>query len=118
VPNQRRRDDAKVVCELLREVSGEPPVLWGPSIIGFGSVRLTYASGREVDTPVAGFAPRKADTTVYFLEGFEERTDLLARLGPHTIGKSCLHIKRVSDVDLDVLRELVTDSVRRVRQRL
>jgi hypothetical protein len=115
VPNLRRRDDAKVVCELLREVSGETPVLWGTSIVGFGRVRLTYASGREVDTPVTGFAARKANTTVYLLDGFEERADLLARLGPHTIGKACLYIKRVSDVDLDVLRELVADSVRQVR---
>ena len=112
VADERRRADAKVVCRLLQEVSGQEPVLWGTSIVGFGSVRLRYASGRELDWPVIGFSPRKAATTVYLMEGFEERADLLARLGPHSTGKSCLYLKRLSDVDLDVLRELVAESVR------
>ena len=112
VADERRRADAKVVCRLLQEVSGQEPVLWGTSIVGFGSVHLRYASGRELDWPVVAFSPRKAATTVYLMEGFEERADLLARLGPHSTGKSCLYLKRLSDVDLDVLRELVAESVR------
>ena len=112
VADERRRADAKVVCRLLQEVSGQEPVLWGTSIVGFGSVHLRYASGRELDWPVVAFSPRKAATTVYLMEGFEERADLLARLGPHSVGKSCLYLKRLSDVDLDVLRELVAESVR------
>ena len=114
VPDERRRDDARTVCRLLQEVTGEEPVLWGTNIVGFGSVRLRYASGRELDWPVTGFSPRKAATTVYLMDGFEERRDLLARLGPHSTGRSCLYLKRLSDVDLDVLRELVADSVRHV----
>jgi len=115
VPDGRRRDDAKAVCRLMQEVTGEEPVLWGTSIVGFGSTALRYASGRELDWPVVGFSPRKAATTVYLMDGFEERGDLLARLGPHSVGKSCLYLKRLSDVDLDVLRELVAESVRGVR---
>ena len=114
VPDERRRDDAKTVCRLMQEVTGEEPVLWGTNIVGFGSVRLRYASGRELDWPVTGFSPRKAATTVYLMDGFEERSDLLARLGPHSTGRSCLYLKRLSDVDLDVLRELVAESVRHV----
>ena len=114
VADERRRDDARTVCRLMQEVTGEEPVLWGTSIVGFGSVRLRYASGRELDWPVTGFSPRKTATTVYLMDGFEERSDLLARLGPHSTGRSCLHLKRLSDVDLAVLRELVAESVRYV----
>jgi hypothetical protein len=112
VADERRRGDAKTVCRLMQEVTGQEPVLWGASIVGFGNVRLRYASGRELDWPVIGFSPRKAATTVYLMEGFEDRADLLGRLGPHLIGKSCLYLKRLSDVDLDVLRELIAESVR------
>jgi uncharacterized protein DUF1801 len=114
VADERRRDDAKAVCRLMQEVTGEEPVLWGTGIVGFGSVRLRYASGRELDWPVTGFSPRKTATTVYLMDGFEERSDLLARLGPHSTGRSCLYLKRLSDVDLTVLRELVAESVRHV----
>ena len=114
VADERRRDDAKAVCRLMQEVTGEEPVLWGTSIVGFGSVRLRYASGRELDWPVTGLSPRKTATTVYLMDGFEERSDLLARLGPHSTGRSCLYLKRLSEVDLAVLRELVAESVRHV----
>jgi hypothetical protein len=114
VADERRRADATALCRLMQEVTGQEPVLWGTSIVGFGSVRLRYASGRELDWPVTGFSPRKAATTVYLMDGFEERADLLARLGPHSTGRSCLYLKRLSDVDLDVLRELIAESVQRV----
>lgn len=116
VPDERRRADARTVCRLLQEVSGEQPAMWGPSMVGFGSVHLRYASGRELDWPVVAFSPRKAATTVYLMEGFEERAELLARLGKHTTGKSCLYLKRLSDVDLDVLRELVAETVQHFRR--
>jgi Domain of unknown function (DU1801) len=112
VPDQRRRDEARTVCRLMQEVTGEVPVLWGTGIVGFGSVRLRYASGRELDWPVTGFSPRKTATTVYLMDGFEERLDLLARLGPHSTGKSCLYLKRLSDIDLDVLKALIAESAR------
>jgi Domain of unknown function (DU1801) len=112
IPDQRRRDEARTVCRLMQEVTGEVPVLWGTGIVGFGRVRLRYASGRQLDWPVTGFSPRKTATTIYLMDGFEERLDLLARLGPHSTGKSCLYLKRLSDIDLDVLTALIAESAR------
>ena len=114
IPDERRRDDARTVCRLMQEVTGEPPVLWGTGIVGFGRVGLRYASGRELGWPVTGFSPRKTATTIYLMDGFEERADLLARLGPHSTGKSCLYLKRLSDIDLDVLKALVAESARQM----
>lgn len=116
VADERRREDAQAVCRLMQQVTGEEPVLWGTSIVGFGRVRLRYTSGRELDWPATGFSPRKAATTVYLMNGFEEHTELLAQLGPHSVGKSCLYLKRLSDVDLNVLAALVTESVRAMRK--
>ncbi len=115
VPDATRRADARSVCRMMTEVTGEPPVLWGSRIVGFGSTRLRYASGRELEWPVTGFAPRKASTTIYLMDGFEERADLLERLGPHSTGRSCLYVKRLEEVDQVVLRELVQVSVVHVR---
>lgn len=98
VPDEQRRVDAKVVCDLMAEVTGEPPVMWGESIVGFGSRHLRYASGREVDWMVIGFSPRKASLTLYLMEGYDGYGDQLGRLGTFTTGKSCLYIKRLSDV--------------------
>ncbi len=113
VPNEHRRSDARALCELMRSVTGEPPVMWGPSIVGFGSYRYRYESGRTGDAPLAGFSPRKANLVVYLVAGFEDRyPKLLAELGPHTTGKACLYLKRLRDVDLDVLRQLVARSMR------
>lgn len=112
VPSDRRRDEARTVLALMREVTGEEPAMWGPSMVGFGSVHYRYDSGREGDMFAAGFSPRKTALTVYLAEGFDEREDLLDRLGPHTTGKSCLYLKRLDAVDLDVLRTLVEISYR------
>lgn len=111
VPDARRRADAQLVCDLLARITGEPPVLWGPSIVGFGERTLTIASGRQTAWPEVGFSPRKTATVLYLMDGYEHRTDLLNRLGPHSTGKACLYLKRLDDVDLDVLEELVTASV-------
>ncbi len=116
VPDERRRADARVVLDLLRRTTGYPPVMWGPSIVGFGSYHYRYASGREGDFLIVGFSPRKAATTVYLYGGFEDRTDVLARLGPHSIGKGCLYLKRVTDIDLAVLEELIMSSVQAARE--
>jgi hypothetical protein len=113
VPDQRRRADAERLCTILREVTGEPPVIWGPSIVGFGSYRYTYESGRTGDWPLAGFSPRKQQLVVYLVGGFEERyASVLARLGPHKAGKGCLYLKRLADVDENALRELIDRTVR------
>jgi hypothetical protein len=97
--------------ELLKEVTGKPPEMWGDSIIGFGTYHYRYASGREGDWMLTGFSPRKQNITLYIMAGFDEYAGLLERLGKHSIGKSCLYIKRIEDIDLDTLRELVRLSV-------
>ncbi|MGH2583789.1 MAG: DUF1801 domain-containing protein, partial [Dehalococcoidia bacterium] len=112
-PDERRRADARQVCALMQEVTGEPPVLWGSSIVGFGSYHCRYASGHEGDAPLVGFAPRTQQLVLYLIGGFEDRHQAtLARLGPHTTGKGCLYLKRLVDVDQDALRELIDRSVR------
>ena len=110
-----RQSDAREVDALLTEVTGLPAALWGPSIVGYGQRHLVYESGRELDWFEIGFAPRKASTTLYLTEGFDGHDELLGRLGKHTTGKSCLYLKRLDDVDRDVLKELVTRSVSHLR---
>lgn len=101
-----RREDARVLLELMREVTGTEPVLWGPSIVGFGRQPYAYASGRTGEWPVLGFSPRKASMALYGLQ-HPQRADLLARLGPHKAGADCVWVGRFSRLDLDALRELV-----------
>ena len=113
VPDENRRGDARALLELMRSVTGEPPVMWGPSIVGFGSYHYRYESGRTGDAPLAGFSPRKANLVVYLVGGFEDRyPKLLEQLGPHKTGKACLYLKRLGDVYLDVLRQLIERSMR------
>jgi hypothetical protein len=102
-----RRADAQAVCALMREVTGAEPAMWGSSIVGFGEYHYIYGTGREGDWPAVGFSPRKAALTLYISEGFDAHEDLLSRLGKHSTGKSCLYIKKLSDVDTGVLSELV-----------
>jgi hypothetical protein len=113
VRNESHRADAHALVELMRSVTGEPPVMWGPSIVGFGSYHYRYKSGRTGDAPLAGFSPRKANLVVYLVGGFEDRyPKLLEQLGPHKTGKACLYLKRLDDVDLGVLRQLIERSMR------
>ena len=109
VPDRQRRADAEAVCALMREVTGLEPAMWGPSIVGFGQYRYRYASGREGVWPAVGLSPRKQALTLYVADGYDRYAELMARLGPHTTGRSCLYIKRLSDVDIDVLRTLIKD---------
>ena len=113
VPNETRRADAKVLCTLLGQITGEPPVLWGPSIVGFGTLHYRYDSGREGSVPLAGFSPRKTELVVNLMNGFETRDhELMVKLGTFKTGVSKLYIKTLADIDLSVLRELVERSVR------
>lgn len=107
VSDRQRRADAEKVCELMREVTGLEPAMWGPSIVGFGQYHYRYASGREADWPAVSLSPRKQALTLYLSDGYDQHAELMARLGPHTTGRSCLYVKRLSDVDLDVLRTLI-----------
>ena len=99
---------------MMKEITGESPKMWGPSIVGFGSYHYKYDSGREGDWFVAGFSPRKQSLTLYIMSGFRRYDELLAKLGKHTHGKSCLYIKKLEDVDMSVLKEMVAQSVKYV----
>lgn len=113
--NEQKRKDAEWVLQMMQEVTGEPPQMWGPSIIGFGTYHYVYASGREGDWMLTGFSPRKAAISIYLMGGAGQEQERLDKLGKHKVGKSCLYIKRLSDVDTDVLREMVESSVRKVK---
>ncbi|GJM29721.1 MAG: hypothetical protein DHS20C17_23560 [Cyclobacteriaceae bacterium] len=109
-----KKKDSKEVLKLMKEITGEKAVMWGSSIIGFGSYHYKYASGREGDWFVAGFSPRKQSLTLYIMGGHKDK-ELYELLGKHTTGKGCLYIKRLSDIDMDVLKQLITKSVQRVK---
>ncbi len=110
IADEQRRRDARLLVNLMREVTGQPPVLWGTSIIGFGSRHYRYPSGREGDTAAVGFAPRKAQTVLYLTGGMDKYEDLLARLGQHQTGQGCLYLKRVDQADPQALKDIVARS--------
>ena len=116
VPDEKKRQDSFAILELMTEVTGAEPRMWGESIVGFGSYHYRYASGREGDWFVTGFSPRKQNLTLYIMAGFYNYGQLLQNLGKHKTGKSCLYIKRLEDVDLDTLRELVSQSVQHMNE--
>jgi Domain of unknown function (DU1801) len=115
IPDPVRRADAKALLKMMRAVTGDEPQMWGPAIIGFGSYHYVYDSGREGDMPLVGFSPRKAASVLYVMTGFKGSKSLLAKLGRHTAGKSCLYIKRLAEVDQQVLETLIVKSVVAVR---
>lgn len=111
VENEKRREDCRAVVELMQDITGAPPTMWGTSIIGFGTYQYKYKSGREGDWMLTGVSPRKQSLTLYIMSGFKHYDELMARLGKHTTGRSCLYIKKLEDVDQAVLRELIQASV-------
>jgi hypothetical protein len=111
VENDRRREDSFALLKMMRELTGEPAVMWGSSIVGFGTYHYTYDSGREGDHLKVGFSPRKSSLSLYIMPGFERYQELLEKLGKHKTGKSCLYINKLADVDLDVLQTLIRESV-------
>lgn len=106
-PKEEVRGDCRTLVALMRALTGAPPKMWGSSIIGFGSTPLTYASGRQLDWPVLAFSPRKTSLTLYLTCDIQQYACQLAKLGKHSTGKGCLYIKRLSDVDLEVLKGLL-----------
>ena len=110
IENQQKRSDAFVLLKLMKSITGEEPVMWGPSIVGFGSYHYKYESGREGDMLLIGFSPRAQNFSLYVGAGSEWNEILLKKLGKHSTGKSCLYIKRLSDVDMDVLKEIIEKS--------
>ncbi|HKJ27189.1 MAG TPA: DUF1801 domain-containing protein [Anaerolineales bacterium] len=115
VENEKRKIDSFEVLELMKQITGEPAKMWGDSIVGFGSYHYKYASGREGDWFLAGFSPRKQSLTLYITAGFIYYEELLAKLGKYKTGKSCLYINKLEDVDQEVLKELIKESVEHMR---
>ncbi len=111
VPHEGRREDADLLLNMMTRITGEPAVLWGPSIIGFGRYHYVYDSGREGDHFLTGFAPRKANMVVYIMPGFGPYDSLLSKLGSYKTGRSCLYLGRLSNVDVHVLEDIVAQSV-------
>ena len=112
ISDEERREDCLAIAKIMEEITGQKPKMWGPSIVGFGSYHYKYASGREGDWPIAAFSPRKKDLTVYLMVGFEKNGELMEKLGKHSTGKSCLYIKRLSDIHLPSLKKLIKTSVK------
>jgi hypothetical protein len=117
IEDEGRRQDCEALARLMAKTTKQPPVLWGTSIVGFGSYHYKYESGREGDSCLVGFSSRKGDISVYLMAGFPGREELLARLGRYKIAKACLYLRRLSDVDLAVLEQLVAGSVAEVKRR-
>lgn len=116
VEDEKKQRDSFQILKLMQEVTGEEPHMWGDSIVGFGSYHYKYASGREGEWFLTGFSPRKRNLTLYIMAGFDAYDDLMARLGKHKTGKSCLYVNKLEDIDLDVLRELVQQSVTHMKK--
>lgn len=114
IADPQKQQDCRTVAAIMAKATSEEPRMWGPSMVGFGQYHYVYESGREGDWFVTGFAPRAANLTLYIMDGFPKYAELLAKLGKHTTGKSCLYIKRLSDIDLKVLEQLITASVKHV----
>jgi hypothetical protein len=117
VDDGQKRKDSLEILKMMKEITGKPPVMWGPSMIGFDQYHYKYKSGHEGDAFVTGFSPRKTSLVLYVLAGFERKDELLQKLGKYKNGKSCLYVKRLSDIDKDVLRELIIESVKYMKKR-
>ena len=118
IEDEGRRKDCYAVAKLMEEATGEKPKMWGPSIVGFGSYHYKYASGREGDSPLVGFSPRKQNLTLYLMTGFENQSEVMKKLGKHSSSKgSCLYIKRLDDIHLPTLKKLISQSVKYMKKK-
>jgi hypothetical protein len=116
IPDKQRREDCFAIAKMMEEVTGAKPKMWGPSIVGFGSYHFKYDSGREGDWLMTGFSPRKNDLTLYIMMGFEKHRELMEQLGKHKTAKSCLYIKRLSDIHQPTLKKLIKASVKQLNE--
>jgi hypothetical protein len=116
VESERKREDAFKLLDIFTEETGCEAKMWGPSIIGFGSYHYRYKSGHEGDAPLVGFSPRKAKISLYFATGDPDREELLKEFGKHTTGKACVYINKVADIDVDVLRKMIHQSIKFLRE--
>lgn len=111
VEPDRRRNEGRILLDLFAKTTGWTPRMWGPSIIGYGEYHYKYDSGREGDFMATGFSPRKAKLSIYILPGYADYGPVLNRLGKHSLGKSCLYLNKLDDIDLNVLAELITAGI-------
>lgn len=116
VPDERKRRDSFTILAMMQEITAAEPRMWGDSIVGFDSYHYRYANGSEADWPIVAFSPRKQNLTLYLMPGFEQWRELLQKLGKHTTSKACLYIKRLDDIDLATLRQMIEESVVQARQ--
>ena len=116
VKDEKRRDDCFQVLDIMKKITKEEPIMWGPSIVGFGSYHYKYESGREGDMCITGFSPRKQNLSIYILPGFSKFDLLMKKLGKYKTGKSCLYINKLEDIDLKVLKQLITESVKYMKK--
>jgi hypothetical protein len=116
IADDARREDCTTLLGLMKRVTGEDPAVWSSGVVGFGTFHYTSSSGQEGDWFPVGFASRKAAITIYLGLSLEEAAGLLAKLGKHKTGKGCIYIKRLADVDLAILEELVADSYARIKR--
>ena len=116
VESQKKREDAYKLLDIFAETSGYEAKMWGSSIVGFGSYHYKYASGHEGDAPLVGFSPRKAKISLYFATGDTEREELLKEFGKHTSGKACVYINKIADIDVEVLKKLIKQSIKFLKE--
>jgi hypothetical protein len=115
VPDETKKNDALELLKIMQHQTGFEPKMWGPGIIGFGSYHYQYASGHEGDAPLAGFSPRKDAISLYFNTTFENKEQLLSKFGKHKAGKGCIYIKKLADIDLEILKEMISYSVESIQ---
>lgn len=115
--NQQKKEDSYSLIALMKDVTGCEPKMWGPSIIGFDEYHYKYESGREGNFLKVGFSPRKGELSLYIMSGFQKYEELMKQLGKHRTGKACLYVKKLDDIDIDILRELVEESVKYVNEK-
>ena len=116
IEGEQKQADSRKIVEMMKTITGEEPAMWGGSIVGCGSHHYKYDSGREGDWMKVGFAPRKQNLTLYIMSGFSRFDELMSRLGKHSTGKSCLYIKKLEDVDLGVLRQIISRSLEHMKR--
>lgn len=117
VEDEQKREDCRTLMKIMCQTTGSQAAMWGSSIVGFGSYHYRYASGREGDFFLTGFSPRKQNLTVYVMPGFSQYDSLMQKLGKHKVGKSCLYMKKLGDVDVQVLTSLIDESVQEMRRK-
>jgi hypothetical protein len=116
IEDEKKRQDSFVILDLMKQVTGLEPKMWGSSMVGFGRYHYKYASGHEGDAYLTGFSPRKQNLTIYIMPGFEHYDELMQKLGKYKTGKSCLYVNKIENIDLEILKELVKQSVELMKE--